>query len=586
MKINYFGFILLSQFFSLSLLIADQVHEPVRAPRYDIAKDIVEESAEQQDSNALNWLKGLKFYEGGKSFYVMNVHADRVNNDSSQKRFGKLTSKDVSKVKVLDLSFLVIRDGYENLKRFTALEELNVNWASVGGEKLMANIADLQFLKTLRMNKVLSGNRVVSRDKGLSRNNELFKKILKNGPLEELEAFESLTEQQLIFYKPELAKIKRLSIGGQRARLTNEGLTCLANLGPSIKLNLNGNNMTLKGYSKFLKSANLEYLEMTSATDEHLLPLKRVKTLRSLILHESNLTSKGMGSIRNLPLERLLIGGQLDDKGFSVVKSLEGLTSLSLHRLQITDKGIKCISGLKQLKRLTVNVKDVTVKGLSVLKNLKELEFLRLNGVIGYTKKSSRKSKGATSVGKKFFSSEEIGLLVSKVVKSVSSLKHLDLGSIKINDSSMKELKGLKALEYLSVQSDFTDIGLKHVSELTNLKIMHLSGVHNQWVQRSSMFGGSKYTDKGIAYLARLDKLVGLDLRSSGVTEKGLKSLLGMKGLRSLILCNCSKITDDAVPVLRKFHRLRFLDVRRTKINKNLKDALSAALKKSDCVVR
>ena len=79
-------------------------------------------------------------------------------------------------------------------------------------------------------------------------------------------------------------------------------------------------------------------------------------------------------------------------------------------------------------------------------------------------------------------------------------------------------------------------------------------------------------TDKGLAFLQRLDKLRRLGLRGTRITSDGLKQLEALR-----------KVTDAAIPTLKRFVKLRRLGVHGTGLTPAGIESLRAAL--PDCEV-
>ncbi len=82
-----------------------------------------------------------------------------------------------------------------------------------------------------------------------------------------------------------------------------------------------------------------------------------------------------------------------------------------------------------------------------------------------------------------------------------------------------------------------TDVGLKELAELKNLKSLALAG--------------TKITDAGVKDLARLKNLKSLDLRTAKITDAVLKELPQMSSLRWLDVTD-TRMTDAGVKELKK----------------------------------
>ena len=97
----------------------------------------------------------------------------------------------------------------------------------------------------------------------------------------------------------------------------------------------------------------------------------------------------------------------------------------------------------------------------------------------------------------------------------------------------------------------FTDPGLSHISELSQLKELSLRY--------------SNVTDNGMQHLHKLNSLELLYLSDTGITDAGLSSLRHLTGLTWLEL-NDTKITDAGLVHLRGLGNLYSLDLNRTAV--------------------
>jgi Leucine-rich repeat (LRR) protein len=105
-----------------------------------------------------------------------------------------------------------------------------------------------------------------------------------------------------------------------------------------------------------------------------------------------------------------------------------------------------------------------------------------------------------------------------KEIKELKNLTYLDLDAPAVTDAGLKELKDLKSLTYLKLRClRVTDAGLKEIKELKNLTTLDLSHMRT--------------TDAGLKEIKELKNLISLDLWISKVTDAGMKDLKELTNL-------------------------------------------------------
>ncbi|MBX9692528.1 MAG: hypothetical protein K2Z81_09095, partial [Cyanobacteria bacterium] len=70
-----------------------------------------------------------------------------------------------------------------------------------------------------------------------------------------------------------------------------------------------------------------------------------------------------------------------------------------------------------------------------------------------------------------------------------------------------------------------------------------------------------KFTVSGATKLSKAQKLVGLDLSQSIITEQGFQSLANLPSLDTVKLVGCAKLTGNAFREIEKFQRLRVISI-------------------------
>jgi hypothetical protein len=129
----------------------------------------------------------------------------------------------------------------------------------------------------------------------------------------------------------------------------------------------------------------------------------------------------------------------------------------------------------------------------------------------------------------------------------------LDLSSRwDITNDSLKPLEGIATLRFLLLaKTRVTDTGLEHVAALPGLRFLSLN---------------NQITDKGLARLAGLKQLVGLELAGAKITDKGLSTLKTFPELQTLVLSG-TQVTDAGAKTLGGLKSLLQLDISGTPIS-------------------
>ena len=138
------------------------------------------------------------------------------------------------------------------------------------------------------------------------------------------------------------------------------------------------------------------------------------------------------------------------------------------------------------------------------------------------------------------------------MLAKLNNLRQLDAGGSSVTDKSIANLKILDRLVDLNLSgSKVSDDGLENLEGLSRLESLDLA---------KTVIG-----DAGLRHIAGLRKLETLNLSDTKIGNDGLKNLAGLQRLESLFLCD-TRIDDAAIPALAKLGRLERLDLRGTDI--------------------
>jgi hypothetical protein len=125
-------------------------------------------------------------------------------------------------------------------------------------------------------------------------------------------------------------------------------------------------------------------------------------------------------------------------------------------------------------------------------------------------------------------------------IASLDSIKVLSLSGSDVTDERLAHLRDLTDLRELSLaRTQVTDAGLKHLESLGSLSVLVLNstGVTDQGLEQISRLNnlevlelwGTDVTDQGLVHLAKMPKLRGVSLGDTRVTTAGLDRLHELK---------------------------------------------------------
>ena len=159
-------------------------------------------------------------------------------------------------------------------------------------------------------------------------------------------------------------------------------------------------------------------------------------------------------------------------------------------------------------------------------------------------------------------------------LKPMSGLRELSVEISDNYDDWLVNMRSLTGPRRLALHRGFTNAGLVHVDELTNLTelvlesshindvgLKHLRGLSN--LQRLTL-RNVNITDSGLKHLSGLTKLESLELTSLALTDSGLADLKDLTGLRSLSFgddFNSNKVSDAGLTALKSLTRLQSLNL-------------------------
>ncbi|MEN6308095.1 MAG: M56 family metallopeptidase [Anaerohalosphaeraceae bacterium] len=223
--------------------------------------------------------------------------------------------------------------------------------------------------------------------------------------------------------------------------------------------------------------------------------LTGMKSIERLSIYSSQLDDEDVGQISQMKgLKGLRVYGDVGNKGFEFISTMENLEELFTGGKYVSDESIRYISTMKNLKTLTLAKEQCTEKGLQYLSALDSLATLKLLGF-------------------------EIGPEGAGYLAKIKNLKSLAINRA-ISDQAMEQLKNMNWLTQLTLQ-----LGLQH--------------------------SGNKLTDAGLLSLNEMKSLESVSIYYGSFTDEGLKQLSGLWNLKRLEMPNTT-LSEEAYQYLRK----------------------------------
>lgn len=282
--------------------------------------------------------------------------------------------------------------------------------------------------------------------------------------------------------------------------------------------------------------------------------LRVIKTIKKLnIRHQINAVDGAimMKSVTDLNLDRC----NVEDKHARIlVDNLVNLECLNLGHSKITDVGLEMLSYVKSLVKLELGFcLEITDEGIKKLGNLKKLRNLNLNNWSdGLFRMNDFMNQNITDVGISFLSKK---------------LQHLVVGGtcVGMSDGAFEGMDRMEKLcmNFCSVLNAFK---IMCVTQLRELSVRNCRGMEGFWEVVGKMEGLKK-----------------LDLGRNQVTHENICALKGIPKLRSLIMDECTGITDEDIEVLATFVNLRELNLIGWNGRLNLEPLRECKLDKLSC---
>jgi internalin A len=273
-----------------------------------------------------------------------------------------------------------------------------------------------------------------------------------------------------------------------------------------------------------------------------------VANLATLTNLEQISIRKNFGSAQQLPLylralphlKSLELAGSNDgnqDSDAAILGSMTGLETLTISD-SFSDAAMEHLARLTNLRELSIGATPITNIGAERLRSFRKLRNLTVyTGVID--------DDGFASL------------------EDLHELEQLTLGGRELTTAVLKHVQAPKLRSLTLSGPQFDDDVVPYLKEMTNLEALHLVG--------------TRLSDKGLAGLNSLKRLMLLDLPNGSLSGAGLHELTDLKQLRSLKLPR-NPIESSALAATRNFPALEVLDLTSTQVTgESLADLKNAA---------
>lgn len=314
---------------------------------------------------------------------------------------------------------------------------------------------------------------------------------------------------------PRFPSLRQLYITGDSISLGGAFATTFPRLTdlklPACTLLTNQNIKEMDG----LRLKHLNLAECNRITKDGLIHVTNFNKLQTLDLsNSSNITDREIQSIQgvySLTYLDLSFCQKISDKALLYVKKLFQLSVLFINNCpNISDVGLKHIRSLINLSGLAIGNCTITLVGLEHLKHLVYLTSLDIRCCD--------------------FRKGDFGVL-----RNFPRLTQLDMRNTKVNNATLIILSSLHRLQNL-----------------------YLSTPHSTRVLPGTV-DATSITDAGMPYLASMTQLQHLRLRSPLVTDIGLKQLMVLINLKSLDVEGCRNITPTFLINMKKNPHFKYL---------------------------
>ena len=257
---------------------------------------------------------------------------------------------------------------------------------------------------------------------------------------------------------------------------------------------------------EYFREVRRVMLDRTSATDDDLRLIGKLRATKTLSLNFTNVGDSGLAHVRHLRI----------------------LEYLGLAETRVTDKGIRCLENMDQLDSLILGYTDVGNEAVSSIIKLKRLQFVNLQS----TRVTSDGVKELSRLPKLTglcLSETAVDDAVAGSIGEKKSLTELTLTGTKISGEGLLRLRD--ALPSCRIDGESADLGTVRFDKDPQIATrwvniaQRLASLNKERRLKLIDLSGSQITDEFLTDLHELDSVEAIDLRDTQVTDEGVRAL-------------------------------------------------------------
>ncbi|TWU37855.1 Methicillin resistance mecR1 protein [Novipirellula aureliae] len=316
---------------------------------------------------------------------------------------------------------------------------------------------------------------------------------------------------------------------------TDELLAMLQGQRSIRRLNLETANVSEDALSVLGSLDRLEYLSLyeTGLTDAGLAHIASNTRLKELVLHGNNITDAGLRHLRGMQeLRKLSINNtlsvksnmQIGDEGMKHLGQLRSLELLDLQKTDVTSKGLEQLADLPNVKMLLLAGAAIDDAARAPISRMRTLRNLGLRNTKVTDRGLQRLLKEGPPLERLSLQSDNTTDTALAAIGEKASLTSLELTGRRFTDDGLANLANLQQLERIDLTGmsihpmapglQFTHRGLMHFAKLQNLR--------NLWLNRITL------GEQEINALGQIKQLEHLHLMPPGCSDDEILRLKWM----------------------------------------------------------
>lgn len=272
-------------------------------------------------------------------------------------------------------------------------------------------------------------------------------------------------------------------------------------------------------------------LTKSSVSDAGVKLLPKLPQLTNLNLSYLKISGNSLESLKAIPdLRNLSLEGiqGLSPESWEIVADLSHLETLSLLGTFVTDDNVSKLARLPNLKELNLTqtlVTDAVFSHVAEMKTLEVLRFEGLSSIDGHGLQVLAKAK-SNPLRELHASRTKLGIAGLKHIKSIPSLRLLDITSSNLTDQQLYELRG--AGNIVTLKLGFNLLTAAGVPALVTLRDLEELDLQNNMA----------IDDRALGALSKMKGLKTLNVTRTSCTPRGLQEFARLQK-------NCKLIFSD-----------------------------------------